>query len=255
MSSFWGFMKVALSRIFAGSRRATLRSAKAFSATFFLTLFATTQPAAAAISFGEVFCNVADNMSPFIQVFNLVAYVAAIFFIIQGLLHLKGYYDNPNQHPLHKSILLLSVGSVFTILPVTFKTLISTLFVTGSTGPSLGISSCAGLTTSTGATSAGGTVTLDAMLANFVGNIKEPLTFLISVVAITLGAFLIVRGLMKAAKYGQDARQHSMHNILTNLIIGTILVVFGQSVDMMMLSVLGVSASGGGLLSFSNLAW
>ncbi len=259
-------MKLLFSRLFCGISRQRLIGALAFfSATFLLTVL-NTHSAMAATTMGEMFCTVADNMTPFFKVFYGVAYVAGAVFVIQGLMHLRMHHESPQQHPHHKTVALLTMGAFLGALPHVIGTLVQTLFLGKNFGDSITfantlkidaggsfLGNCVDMMDGTVAAQ-GQAVPLDIMLANFVGNIQQPLTTLVSAVAVVLGVFLIIRGLMKAAKYGNDARTNSISHIVSNLIIGTALVVIGQSVDVVMASVMGAHVNGG-MLAFESLQW
>ncbi|HEU0117588.1 MAG TPA: hypothetical protein VFR09_03045, partial [Alphaproteobacteria bacterium] len=102
-------------------------------ATIFFTAFAS--PAFAdATTAGQVICNLSNNMLPFIDVFNMVAYVAGCLFIVQGVLGLKNYYDNPSQNPLNKTFMMLIGGCLLSMLPSALGMLVDTLFFGGAVG-------------------------------------------------------------------------------------------------------------------------
>jgi len=202
----------------------------------------------AAATLGDVMCNVADNMTPFIDVFNMVAYVAAAIFLIQGLLHLHHHYESAREHPHHKTFALFLAGSLLGILPSVVATLTTTLFNYDGDGGSLtDCSNAAGPATVSAVSGSG----LDAMMANFVNDISSPITGLVSIVAVLMGLFLIMRGLIKASRYGLDPRTHSITHILVNLIIGSILIATSQGVDALMGSLFGSTE----ISAFSSLQW
>jgi hypothetical protein len=259
-------MKVVFSKLFTeffnGVFRQRFTVAPAlFAATFLLSLFGLFHPAMAdtattagsgSITMGEVFCNVANNLYPFIEVFNMVAYCASGVFVMQGVMHFRNHHEEPRQHPHHKTFALLGAGAILSALPSMAGMLTSTLFAGADDfSTDTGLGAC--VETSSGTTTGSTAVGLDTMLANFIANIQDPLETLVSVVAITLGVFLIVRGLMKAAKYGNDPRTHSITHILSNLIIGAVLVVIGQTVWVIMGSVFG--DQGSSIVTFESLSW
>lgn len=243
-------------------------AAALFAVTFFVYLFGahpaladalTAPPAVAgaltahpaiATTVGAVLCNVANNMWPFIDVFNWTAYTASVVIIIQGILHFHKHNEfGAQQYPHHKTFAMLTAGALLTVLPTVVATLFSTLFTGTGDGGSLKacLSASGPAEIKAAATSTG----LDGMMAKFVNDIADPMTGLVSVVATVLGVFLILRGLMKAAKYGNDPRTHSITHILANLIIGCILISTSQGVDMLMTSLFGDSS----IKEFSDLKW
>jgi len=235
---------------FSGLPRAPKPGALLAWFSFLIALFGAHPAIANDGSLGEVFCTAANNISPFANVFNWFAWVAGALFVTQGVVHLKGYYENPNQHPMQRIVAMLSGGAFLMALPSVIGTLIASFFPSGDANA--GGMIIAGCSIYAGATSTGGAVPLDQMLANFVGNIQAPLVFLVTTVSITLGIYLIVRGLLKASKYGTDAKTTSATSIVTNLLIGTFLCVLGQNIDMIRASVTGDTGS---LTQFEALSW
>ncbi|MDX2028501.1 MAG: hypothetical protein SFW62_07690 [Alphaproteobacteria bacterium] len=189
---------------------------------------------AQAVTLGKTFCNLYDNLNPFSKFFSIIAYVAGGFFVGNGLYKLVQYADNPSREPLHAALARIAGGSALLAAPSVVGTLINTLFTTQVGG---GLRTC-----NPGGVAAASDVALDTLVKNLVGNIKDPLTILMSVTAFTIGLFFIIRGLMKASKYGMDPRTHSVTNILANLLIGTVLVTVGQSLGAMLSTVFGNSA-------------
>jgi hypothetical protein len=231
----------------------------AFWATFVLILLGAVHPALAdgggtatsgTSTIGDVMCNVVTNMVPFLDVFNMTAYAASVIFIMQGITHFRNHHEHgAQQYPHHKTFALLTAGTLLTLLPSFIAMLCQTLFTTEGDGS--GITSCTGAQGPTSIAVASGSTGLDAMMAKFVNNISDPLTALVSIVAIALGVFLIIRGLMKAARYGNDPRTNSITHILANLIIGCVLISTSQTVDTIMASVFGDA----GIQEFSSLKW
>lgn len=241
-------MKVVFSNLSGVLRQRLLGAFGSFAAIFLLVLSGI-QPAEAQ-TLGDVFCSAAVNVSPFIDVFNWFSYIAGGFIIINGLLHLRNHHEDPRQHPHHKTFAMFTAGALLTALPSFIDMLSLTLFGGASNGYDPGTGLC-----SPG--QAGGTAaaSLDGMFTNFVQNIQGPLTALVFIVAMTMGTFLIVRGLLKAAKYGTDPRTHSMTHILANLIIGAILLTVGDSIGTIMSSVMGTTGGNGGIMQFSAVKW
>ena len=198
-------------------------------------------PAAAQIfatTMGDMICNAANELGPFTYLFNGVAYLAGALFVGQGLMHLKGNPENPNNHPMHKALAHIIGGAFLLALPNFANTLVNSLFFVNDGG---GLSSCGNyLEPGNG----GGNAGLDVLLSNLINNIADPLDFLVSAAAIVAGVFLLVRGLIKGAKYGQDPKANSPTHILSNLIIGAILIVVGQSFSVVMTSLFGFGSSG-----------
>lgn len=236
-------MTLVFSKIFKPLRVFRTPRFPAFLAAALAAFFAAPAPLMAQ-TLGDIFCNVAANVGPFVNLFNWFAYAAGAYLIVQGVLHLKGYYENPNQHQLHKLIARFVGGAMLMLLPNVIGTLVQTIFFAQGFGG--GFIACL-----PGFTSGSINVPLDVMLANFVSNIRDPFIALVSIISITMGVFFVVRGLVKASHYGTDPRAHSVTSILTNLIVGAILVSGGQILDMITASVFGF----GGVLTFNSLSW
>lgn len=226
------------------------RSSALFWAVLCVNFFGTAHPVFA-LTLGDVFCHVADNTFAFVQVFNYVSYAAGAFTFVAGILGLKGHYENPNEHKMHRVFAQLVIGAFMLILPSVTGLLVDTIF-TGFENGNYNTGSCLGAAQ---AASSGRDIGLDTLMINLVRNIRGPLTYMMFAIAGTMGVYLIVRGLLKAAKYGTDPRAHSVTNILTSLIIGAVLVVLSQSIDMIMSSVIGVSNASGGVATFDDVSW
>jgi hypothetical protein len=188
---------------------------------------------------GDMLESTAGNLSPLATLFDALAYIAGGVLIGQGLLQLKNHFENPGNNPVAQSMAKMAGGSALMALPFVASTLVATLH--------LG----AGDSTIDGVSSTGGPG-LDGMVANFVSNIEGPLIDLLSITAILMGIFLIIRGLIKGAKYGTDPRSSSVPNIATHLVIGSILIVAGQSLSTMVATLFGDSTLGD---SSTVLAW
>jgi len=188
---------------------------------------------AEAQTLGHMMCNVFENLGPVVFLMNALAYVAGAVLLGQGVLHLKTHTENPNNNPLHQSMSRLAAGAALLALPYFANVLVNTLFFDVGGG---GVESCkVGAVVPIG----GGIGGLDVLVTNLVGNIQDALVSLLSVVAIVMGVFLLIRGLMKGAKYGTDPRSNSVPNIATHLVIGAILIVIGESLRTMLLTIFG----------------
>jgi hypothetical protein len=206
------------------------RTAAMFTFAFIMG-FGFVHPALAqSMTFGDVFCNLQFNMSFLPDLFGAIAYISGVLFFGQGLYGIVNHTHDPNSKPWHHAFLKIFGGAALLAAPEVAQVIVQTLFYTPSGG---GINSC-----NVTVPRAGGTG-LDVMMSNFVMNIKDPMTSALSALAIVMGVFMVVRGLMKASKHGMDPRTHSVAHILANLIIGAILLVVGQSLDMMMSTVFG----------------
>jgi hypothetical protein len=184
-----------------------------------------------ASSLGDLFCNVFVNAWPFGTMCEWTAYVAGVALTIQGIYHFRGYTENPQNFPLHRAIMLWFGAMCLLALPNVVSVIIITLYGTALAGGGTG---CTPGTEPTGGT------TPDVMLTNMVNNIHGPLLSLISIISMICGIFMIVRGLMKASKYGFDPKAHSVHSILANIVFGALMLSIGENLNIIMTSVFGI---------------
>ena len=203
---------------------------------------------AMAQSLGDMICTAATNTGPFFgPVLSAVAYMAGAAFMVQGIYHLRGHSESPQNYPLHKSLMLLAGSALLFTLPTIVSTIITSLYTTAAGGGGFAGSCAAGAVT--------GGPGLDAMMASFVGNIKAPIEDLVSGIAIACGLFMIVRGLVKASKYGFDPKTNSINSIVSCLVFGALLMTVGDNLNYMLTSVFGSStittATGGSVLSWA----
>jgi intracellular multiplication protein IcmC len=222
-------------------------SAHALAALSVCFLIGTVHPASAQ-TLGDVFCNVFNNSKPFAQFCQWTAYLAGAVFTLQGIHHFRLHGENPQNNPLNRAIMLWFGAMCLLALPSAIGTIILSIYASPSGGGALSCGSAGG----------GGTATTpDIMLTNLVDNIKAPLTSLVSLIAIVCGLFMIVRGFMKAAKYGFDPRTHSVNSILANIVFGALLMTIGDNLNMMLASVFGSGtvSSGTAVTASSVLSW
>ena len=200
-----------------------------------------------ASSLGDVFCNGFANAKPFGLIFQWVAYLAGIVAGIQGIHHARLHTEDPRNHPLHRALMLWFGGMCLLALPSFISTIAESLFSSGMAG---------GGTLACGVDGSGsGGTGLDGMLSGFVDNINHPLQSVVSLVAFLSGLFMMVRGLMKASKYGFDPKTHSVHSILTHIGFGALLMALGDNLDMMLGSLFAsTSISGGSVISWGGLS-
>jgi hypothetical protein len=200
---------------------------------------------------GDMVCTASSNTGPFFgPVISAIAYVAGAFFTVQGIHHLRGHSESPQNYPLHRALMLLAGAALLLVAPSTVSTIISSLYTTAAGGGG-NAGNCAA-----GAVSGG--PGLDAVMASFVGNIKAPIQAFSSGIAIACGFFLIVRGLVKASKYGFDPKTHSVNSILSSIIFGALLMTVGDNLNYILTSVFGTStittATQGSVLSWAFVA-
>lgn len=181
---------------------------------------------------GDMFCNMQFELGGAEDLLSAVAYISGIAFLGQGVQMLIRYHDNPQSTPLHHPLTRIGGGSALIAAPSVATAIVDSLFAVNGGG---GLLVCVpGQPTPT----QNGTG-LDTLVTNLILNIKDPLTFFISVIAILIGTYMIVHGLIKASKYGIDPREHSVGKIVANLLVGAILLVVGQSSDTLMNTLFG----------------
>jgi hypothetical protein len=202
-----------------------------------LTLFTAVPGMASAQTLGHIMCNAAYNITPFVWLFTGVAYIAGGYFIGHGLWLLSRHHENPRETQLHNPIMHLVGGTCLLAFPSFVNFMITSLGLVGPGGGGMPV--CAGAVAVGGFL--GGGVGLDVLLENLVYNIRDPLTVLASIAAIVIGVLMIFRGLVRASKYGYDPRGTKVSHVLANLIIGSILVVVGQSLGTMLTTLFGSS--------------
>lgn len=205
-------------------------------------VFSAAESASSPATLGDMFVNAYNNAKPFAFIFLMIAYISGVIVALQGIHHLRLHTENPQNNPLYKALMLFFGSMCLLALPEFVDAVVESIFGSaGGVGGSMGYSALAG--------SSGGTG-LDGMLSNFVSNIQAPLQNVISAAARISGLFMMVRGLMKASKYGFDPKTNSVHSILTNIGFGAILISSGN-LDIMLGSLFG----GTDISSPSALSW
>ncbi len=198
---------------------------------------------------GDVFVNLCASTHAFNPLITWVCYAAGVAFAIQGIYQFRMHAEKPREVHLTTPMMLM-LGSMFLLtLPAFVAMLVSTIQFTlpvfgGVTFMCQGPQAIAAGSTGSG-------VTLDVMMTNFIGNIKNPILSLISMIAFVLGLYMIVRGLFKASKYGFDPRTHAMHLILINMLFGALLLAIGSNMATVTNAVFG----GGAVAPGSVIQW
>lgn len=224
--------------------RMNVRSAFSVAFVAIAALFLS-QPAFA-LTLGEVMCNSTHNFTPVTKIITGLAYIAGAIAIGRGLLMLATITES-RETKLHNPIMHLVGGAAMLAFPATMNLILHSIFNISGGG---GISACTGDLPSSASSGIG----LDGLMINLIGNIKDPMTFMLSAIAIVIGAFLVLRGLMKASKYGLDPKSNSVANILANLVIGAVLFAVGTSLGVLLNTMFGDSnIQSYNILSWSNL--
>lgn len=219
-----------------------------FGAIFLLTLLAGTSAYAAdASTLGAIVCNIKTNLVPYGDFIAAVAYAAGVMLIAQGAIKLKQNSENPNQAPATHAIMHLFAGAALLALPSIAVLIQNSMVGTVSASGSIG---CTPGAVKQITKDAGGGADL---FKNLFLNISAPLQSLMSAMCLVIGAFLVTKGLMRAAKYGTDPRAASIQVILANLLVGAVLLSAGQLMDIVMQTVFGVTTSG--ITTFPGINW
>jgi hypothetical protein len=195
---------------------------------------------------GAVLCNMFDNLKPMGSVFQWLAYVAGTFFTVQGIFHLHRHHENHREHRLHTPLMLFFGAAMLLALPSVVNTIITTLYGTAGSGGTLACNQGSGTSSAQ---------VLDVMLTNFVGNIKGPMISLVSLISIVSGLFMIIRGLVKASRFGFDPKTNSVTNILSSLVFGAIMMAVGENLNVFVHSMFGSGVALSGNTSGTVTAW
>jgi hypothetical protein len=209
--------------------------------------------ATAASTLGSVICSIGSNLSPYVDFVSAIAYVAGAFFIGNGVVMLKQHSENPNNAPMSRCVMMMFGGAACMALPQFTILVIDSLFGgANGAGGTNGLSACTpGAPTSI---SSSKTISMDVMFGNLFNNIVQPMQMVLSALSFVIGAFFVARGLMKAAKFGTDARASSVSAITANLIFGAVLLSAGQMMDVMLNTLFGLSSSSD-IKSFPTISW
>lgn len=196
----------------------------------------------AADTFGKLICNTMLQMNgngsttkSVIGLLSVAAYISGILTMASGLLKLKEFAENPSgRTPLHQPVMRL-IGAAFLLaLPIAAHTVIYSIFAAPGGG---GINTCTPESAGMGGATDPGT-----MVANFVKNIRNPMTYLVSFMGYFLGILLMFRGFLKLSKFGTDPNAYSMPKILANLIVGGLIFSLGATSSAMMQTIFGTAA-------------
>lgn len=190
--------------------------------------------ASTSLSLGAIICNIKNNIIPFAPLFNAIAFTVGIILVFRGVLFLKDHTEKPNDHPIVKGIAHILVGGALVSLKAFTGVIQETLHVTLSTGGATGCDASAVASTTDG---------LDIILKNFVANIYQPMFATLSALCYIIGVFLVIRGLLKAAKAGTDPRVGAPHVILANLLIGGVFLTAGSMVVSMTYTLFNTGSS------------
>ncbi|MFA5957773.1 hypothetical protein [Hyphomicrobium sp.] len=210
------------------------------------SLIVTTPAFADTLTLGEMMCSVSRNMAPFEKLFVGVAYIMGAIMIGIGVTQLGYFTDSINasrQYGISRPKGYLIGGSGLLALPAFIRLLVNSLFnFSSSSDAGGGLSACIPYAAFGGTA---GNVGLDGLMLNLIMNIKSPMIFMLSVISILIGTFLVINGLVTASKYGQDPRTYSIPKILSNLVVGAVLYTVGMSLNEIIATVFGSSTIAG----------
>jgi hypothetical protein len=215
--------------------RRTPRATGVFAAAFGTVLLMPDAAFAQATYLGTVVCNVAANLNgntPIVDLFDACAFISGTYLVGRSLYEFKEHADHTERMPLHKPIAKMTAAAGLLSLPYFVSWCVVTLF--GQPGGG-GVVACN--PTAPAAVAADPSV----IVTNFMGSIRDPMTFLVSIFAYTFGVFLIFRGLLKGSKI--NAERNTTTNIVANLVVGACLVAVGESANVILGTVFGNGAT------------
>lgn len=197
----------------------------------FACLFPNTPVYAAPVSattFGQMLCNAKDSLEPIAPLISAIAYICAAIITIKGAYLFKKHADAPHQQATSPAVWHMLGGGALASIPTFAGTLQNSLGLNGTGGT---------LHCTAGSVSAAGA--LDVMMQNFTSNITQPMTTLISAIAIAVGLTYIFKGLVASTKIGTDPRAAAPTTIIVNLVMGAVLISVGSSLKMMVMTLFG----------------
>ena len=183
-------------------------------------------------TFGTLICNIQINgLGAYPYMLSVICYVIATFLTLRSMLLFKRHADNPTQGSLVPAIAHMVAAALLVVLPGFAGMMVETLFP--SIAASGGAVACA-----PGAVVAG-SVSLDAMMENFVKNVHQPIFLLIAVIGYVVGATYIAQALLRGAKSGVDARAADPKLIVSNLIFGALLMAISTALPSILATIFG----------------
>jgi hypothetical protein len=201
--------------------------------------------AAQAQTLGEMMCSVSNNIQPFRMIFVGIAYIGGALMLGTGFFQLAFYTDVMNQgrqYGISRPKGYLVAGAAMLALPSFLSYMMNSIGLSGAGIGGNGLSA----TGCYAPVAAGGGDGLDGLMRNLTTNIAGPIVHLFSVISFLSGIYMVIRGLIKGSKFGQDAKA-TVGTIAANIVIGTILFTIGSSLDTIMATVFGdgnISGSG-----------
>lgn len=176
-------------------------------------------PAHAAGTLGDVINRLISSTDGFTTVLSAFAYITGLLLIVQGVFKFKDHVDNPAQHPLSAGVKRFIAGGAMLALPY------AATAVRGSV-----MQGNAGLQVHGNLSSTGGSG-MDAMIVQFISNIYEPMTTMISGF-VYLGAIMfLMSGIYRLTKTAQEGPRgpSGLGTIMTFLVSGA-LFAYGDMV-------------------------
>jgi len=195
---------------------------------------------APATSLGVIICNIKGNIGILPYICSVVSYISGAFLLVSGVLTLVAHFQNPNNG-IVKSVAKLFSGAGLMSLPSFAGIVQRSIFPDISGGGKIGCSAVEA--------ASGSNTSLDKMMQSFVANIYSASFSMVSMLGAGIGIYLIVKGLLKAAKIGSDPKAGSPHAIAVNFVMGALLVSISSLLDTTLTSVFGSST----IASFSNI--
>jgi len=200
---------------------------------------------------GDIICNIQSGMNSYSTLISAICYIMGAFLGVRGVLYLTERFNSQQagMSVTTKGIAHILGGGALLSAPTFTAVLQKSLFSATKGGTPMG-TGCAGITPGKIADGA----SLDLVMNNLVKNISLPMFTILAGLSIAIGIFLVVRGLLKAAKYGVDPRSDNVKSITTNLLIGAIMISIGNVLPAALLTIFGVSDPSD-ISKFSGLDW
>ena len=203
-------------------------------------------------NFGDIICNIQSGMNSYSTLISAVCYTMGAFLGVRGVLYLTERFNSQQagMSVTTKGIAHILGGGALLSAP-TFAALLQKSIFPSMGGTAAMGSACAG----TAPTKIAGAASLDLVMNNLVKNISLPMFTILAGLSVAIGIFLIVRGLLKAAKYGVDPRSDNVKSITTNLLIGAVMISIGNMLPTVLSTLFGNGTKPDDISMFAGLDW
>ncbi len=165
----------------------------------------------------------ADQIGTLVNIVNIMAYTAGAMMCAGALMKLKKHAESPQNYPMSAALWRLGGAACLMALPWATSFVVET--VLGGNASKGGVTGTPGKVT---AAVAGEVPGLDVLLQNFVGNIQQPILWLLGVVCYLLGAIMLMQGILAMSKFGQDQKA-TTNAIMTKMVFAAVLLAAPQA--------------------------